>query len=730
MTDHDTNRPSPRGNPSRLSWGIGGLVGCLVALAFLGPLSGTSRADWKDLLNFRSDESDQNAESADKRIVREGTTLDTRYVGDYVTAFGGTTMIEVRGVGLVNGLDGTGEDPPPSAYRTALIEEMRRQKIENPNRILAMPSTAMVIVKAYIPINSRKGDTFDVEVMLPPNSEATSLAGGVLFATRLTEEKSLQGRTLHGDVLAIAQGPILVSAISGGSTIDLGAMRRGKVLGGGESKIDRDLAMALRNEYRSGRNSRRVADAIGIRFHGHDRSGIKIPMAEAKTDQQILLRVPKEYYLNIPRYINVIREIALNETAITRRVRMQKLEQQIAIPAQSEQAALRLEAIGADALPSLKRALVNKNQEVRFNAAMSLTYMGKTDGLAELGRAAQAVPAFRIYAFAALASCREAEAAVVLSKLLNDPVDEIRYGAFRALTEMNAQDPLVRGIPIEGNYKFHVLDTEDPPLVHVTNHSRAEVVLFGENQELLLPATLRAGQHIQIVANSGSGTVTISRFSGRKTGSKEVQPRLRDIIMACDEFGATYPDIVSLLAQASRQHNLQGQLAVDALPVAGREFIPEDESGTKRRIGSEYTAPNLYAPSADDAIRAREEDIVNIPDTNDTTSEKAISEDAGVIQTASFEEPGEMNASPGDAQDDAPPQSEASDSSSEAMELPSDQPPLQGEMPEDAPRQEAPPQVTPSQGKSSAWYNPRGWFRRPNWIPSGGPPPQSEPGIP
>src|SRR5690606_10785431 len=154
------------------------------------------------------------------------------------------------------------------------------------------------------------------------------------------------------------------------------------------------------------------------------------------------------------------------------------------------------------------------------------------------------------------------------------------------------------------------------------NHSRAEVVLFGENQELLLPATLRAGQHIQIVANSGSGTVTISRFSGRKTGSKEVQPRLRDIIMACDEFGATYPDIVSLLAQASRQHDLQGQLAVDALPVAGREFIPEDESGTKRRIGSEYTAPNLYAPSADDAIRAREEDIVNIPDTNDTTSEK------------------------------------------------------------------------------------------------------------
>ena len=666
---------------------MGGLaaVSGLVALLFvLGPGASASRADWKDLLNFGTD---KPVESKEPREVGTGTRLSTRYVGNYVTAFGGTTLIEVRGVGLVNGLNGTGADPPPSFYRTALLEEMRRQDVKNPNQILAMPSTAMVIVTAYIPVNCRKGDTFDVEVMLPPNSEATSLAGGTLFATRLAEEQIVAGKRLQGHVLALASGSILIGGLGDGP-VDLSATRRGKVLGGGVARLDRDLAMGMRNEYRSGRNSRRVAKAIGSRFHGHDRSGIQLPMAEAKTDQQIVLRVPDEYRHNYPRYINVIRNVAVNETEISKRVRMQKLEQQINIPKECELAALRLEAIGTEATPILKRALLNKNIEVRFNAAMALTYMGKTDGLEVLGEAAKQVPAFRVYAFAALACCQEAEAAVVLAGLLDESVAETRYGAFRALTELNAQDPRVRATPIEADYNLHVLDTQGPPLVHLTNHTKAEVVLFGADQRLLLPATLRAGQYIQIVAASGSDTVKISRFSGEHTGSLNVSPRLKDILLACDQLGATYPDIVAFLTQAARQHNLPGQLEIDALPTAGRVYIPEN--GKKHKIGSEYMAPNLYAPPPGEANEARQEELAHItPDADEASGESKI-------QTVSAEEP--ANEEPAD----------------EAM------PEKTG-----ATADPATPQAPPQQDKR--WFDPRGWFERPDWIKPGDPPAQSEP---
>lgn len=694
------------------------LAGLICAVLLGVPLQSTSAASWFDWPLFRSQSPDEEPQQ-ETRNVRPGTTLNTPYVGEYITAFGGTGVVPIEGVGLVVGLDNTGEDPPPSHYRTILVDEMRKRGIDNPNTILARPDTAMVLIRALIPVNSRVGDKFDAHVVLPPNGAATSLAGGYLMEARLAENRRTQGgRLLTGDVLATVSGPILVSM---SDSTRGGNPKTGKILGGVRSKMDRHLTITLRSEFRSGRNTVRIAEVIGKRFHGHDKNGLKVPMAEPKDDQLIELMIPDQYRENYPRYLAVIRNLAFRESEIALRVRMQKLEQEINIPAESELAALRLEGIGDPAAPILKRALQNKDLEARFNAAMALTYMGYTDGLETLAVAAREEPAFRVYALAALACCKEAEAAVALHELLGEKIAETRYGAFRALTVLNSRDPIVAGVPMTGGekeptYMLHVLNVDGPPLVHLTHHTKAEVVLFDARQRLQLPAALRCGPHIQVVASPGSREVVVVRYRGKHAGRKVVSPNLAEIITACDELGATYPDIVAMLVQADKQFNLPGELEIDALPQAGRLYAPKDSTGGKRTIGNKYTAPNMLAPPASEAAEEREQDLDSVParqpSLTDTQRDSSIQPTSATDETTTGGEGGIVTA------DHQTPAADAAPSQNIAM----------FDEAADAGDAEMPNNSSGSNGPK--WYDPRRLFQRPDWLGSDGPPVQSEPGVP
>ena len=327
--------------------------GCmLMCLAFVSTLPGCQT------LNLRS-----QSPEPDGRENEFETTVQTPLLGDYITV-AGLNLVTLEGVGLVTRLDGTGDDPPPSVYRTALLEEMKKRNTKSPNAILQSPSTALVLVRAYLPPLVRRGDRFDIEVRLPGNSNATSLNGGRLLESHLSEQAIVPGRgILKGHLFAKAKGPILISTGEGDKDELAGVLRRGRVVRGGLSLKNRDLTIYLRNDFRSIRNSRRIASRIGLRFHSYNSAGIKEPLAEAKTDQTILLKVHPRYKDNYPRYLRVIRNIAFRETPVAQRVRMQKLKREINSPETAETAALQFEAIGRDAVPILKTALQNKSLE-------------------------------------------------------------------------------------------------------------------------------------------------------------------------------------------------------------------------------------------------------------------------------------------------------------------------------------------------------------------------------
>lgn len=538
------------------------------------------------------------------RSAIKGEEGHSRLIGDYIRIADSTLgYIKVQGVGFVHSLDGTGEDPPAVPTRKMLTDDMRRQGIRNPNTLLSSADTCMVIVTAYIPPIVRKGDVLDVEIKLPDGSRTESLVGGWLEPCRLSEHALLGGNIRTGKDVVIASGPILVNSLDVQASESSVGLKMGRIPGGGKyTGDDRHLTVALRSDYRTVRMSTTVANRVGERFYDYNRSGIQKPLCEAKSDVHLQLIVHERYRENYPRYLQCIRHISLSKESVERHLRMQEIEQAIMFGPTSEKAALELEAIGADAIPTLKRGLTSTSPEARFRSAEALAYLGESDGVNVLRRAAEDEPAFRIFALAALAAVPNGESAAALHELMDVESLETRYGAFRALSTVAPEDPFLNGIDLPGNFRLHLIDSNASPFIHLTRHKKAELVLFGAFQEFQLPMFVRAGSKILVRGTpSGDGVLLKRIAAGEAEQSQTVSTRVADVIRAAAEMGATYPDIVQMLIQAQRQHNLSGEIAIDKLPRPGRvyqrkpeDFGQETNSPGNVPIGNDGLMPNLF----------------------------------------------------------------------------------------------------------------------------------------
>ena len=498
----------------------------------------------------------------------------TRLVGEVARPFG-HTYVKVESVALITGLDNSGSDPEPSPERATLLHELQTISVQNPNQLLASPSTSLVTVRGYLPPGVRKGDRFDLEVHVPPRSETTSLRGGWLMETRMTELAVVGGQVREGHFWALGEGPVLVDPSAEGEK-DRALLVRGRVLGGGTALKSRDMGLFIAPEDKSIRLSAQIGQIINRRFHTHVR-GVKQGVATPRTDERIDLKVHPRYKENIARYLRVVRSLPLKESASEQALRIGLLERQLLDPITSSTAALRLEALGHDAVPALAKGIASGDAEVRFYAAEALAYLDESQSAAPLARAAREEPAFRANALAALATIDDMAAHDELVNLLEVPSSETRYGAFRALWTMNSSDPIIRGENLGGQFSYHVLNTTGPPMIHVTRSFRPEVVLFGHEQMFEGPFVLEAGKSILIKAAPESDKVTISKFVvGQPDQKRVVSLKVDEVLRTVVELGGTYPDVVQALQQAKSRRALASRFEVDALPDADRAYRPKD----------------------------------------------------------------------------------------------------------------------------------------------------------
>ncbi|MBC7353402.1 MAG: flagellar basal body P-ring protein FlgI, partial [Thermogutta sp.] len=432
-----------------------------------------------------------------------------RLVGDLAVPYGLHSIV-VEAIGLVTGLNGTGSDPLPSPERQFLLAEMQRRGVQNPNTVLASKNTALVLVRGYLRPGIQKGDVFDVEVRVPSRSETTSLRGGFLLEVPLREMMILRGAVREGHILAKASGPVLVDPSADPEKDPIYATR-GRILGGGVAERSRTLGLLLKPEYHSVANAARIESAVNRRFYIVQR-GLQEGVARAKTNEYVELKLHPRYKNNIPRYVAVIRAIPLRDNEQIRLQRLRELESELLNPATAPQASLELEALGAPAVEVLKKGLTASSPVVRFHAAEALAYLDCPEAAPVLGQIARDEPAFRVYALAALSALNDLESVEILRELLKSPSAETRYGAFRALVELNPNDAAVAGENLGDQFWYHVVRVGGPPMVHVTKNRRAEVVLFGDDIRLSGKFALEAGNRIMVTSQE-PGKVTVSRFA-------------------------------------------------------------------------------------------------------------------------------------------------------------------------------------------------------------------------
>ena len=510
-----------------------------------------------------------------------------------------TAETQVEGVGLVIGLNGTGANAPPSTLRADLVEEMRKAGVDHPEKWLERKDTSMVIVRAIIPSGINTSDAIDVNVELPPGSATTSLAGGKLLVTQLRQVARTPDQGLKkSNTIATAGGPLMAGSSAAPTNVKIA-----RVLGGARVKKEVPYTMIVREDRKSVRTVKLVEDVIKQRFHesdGIDQKG----RAAGKTDQVLILKVPKVYHHNQTRYFQVVQGLHVVDSPPLRAQRLERWSKELLDSKTAGRAALKLEGLGGNAIPALKTGLESTDLHVKYFAAESLAFLGDPSGAEVLSQAAIRDKELRAAALKALAAMDQSAALMKLRALLSQADVELRYGAFDALRTADPTDPFLGRISVyddppevdqddlkfqldsapqrrkplrpEDPFTLYVVDCEGPPMVHVSRNLRCEIVVFVKGQSLLPPLVLGAGGPILLNAAEGDQLLQISRIDvgtldgpgSRVTAPLELSSAIRQVA----QLGATYPDIVEILSGAFRQKNLPGPLVVDAIPLTGKSY--------------------------------------------------------------------------------------------------------------------------------------------------------------
>ncbi len=484
---------------------------------------------------------------------------------------------------------------------------MKKKGVENPSDVLRSDNSCLVLLRTMVPPGSRKGDVVDVEVWVPPGDDAKSLKGGFLLETELKEQVIAQGKhiqnkgALEGDAWIRVDGPILVMADEKNEAARAASLKKGRILGRGKLLGDRDFRLMLEDGKKSKTRSRLVADQINQRFKSN-RSEASKQIAVPLDYQTIRLGLPPEYKHDSERFLHVVRRIPMSRSKSFQEQILGFLEADLMNPETAIEASLRLEAIGGPAISVLKEGLLTDNELVRFCSAQSLAYLKDPAGYKILAQLADKSNLYRAYAFAALIAHDQPLARTHLTRLLSSESSEARYGAFRSLWMLDENDPQVQPILMgPDEFSVHMIDSNAPPMIHLSRNFRREIVLFQPRQQFVPPLTMQVGDHLTITASAGTNEVHLYSSRPGKGGVREERriatTSVMDVIEKASELGATYPDIVDLLMQASAGNNLSSRLEINALPSPQNYSTIgaiANDANSQRWLAFHPSTPNLF----------------------------------------------------------------------------------------------------------------------------------------
>ena len=504
----------------------------------------------------------------------------------------GMNSIRVDGVGVVNALPGTGGPADPSPMRDQLIEEMKRNDVSEPNQFLEMNDTALVRVKAVIPPGAKRGDPIDLLVNVPQRSNVSDLHGGWLLDTRMRHQQVLQSTVRKSDVMSMGTGAVLTRSDTEPG-VDDALKRQGRVLAGGRVQTTRKIGLILRPDYQHVKMSADLAETINRRFFffdGSTRRGI----AKAIEDDYVEIEVHPRYERNVFRLMSVILSMSAKSQAMDSQQRLTDLAKRLKEPVTASDAALQLEAIGENAVPTLLEGLQSTNPELRFYAAEALAYLDRVEAIDPLVEAASSVAAFRHPALTALRGIPKHLAVEGLRKLFDEPSLESRYGSFVSIRRRDDGRRTLGGEYVGETFRMYQIDSSAPPAVVVSMVEQPEIVLFGKTGAINIQKFLFGpGGLILKPEPTNPNQIRISNFqAGEDDRRLVVNNSLPAIIRGINAVGGGYGDVVYVLRKLKEKGFLEDRLAIDPLPKSLRLYYREDATSDASEPPSDLTVPS------------------------------------------------------------------------------------------------------------------------------------------
>jgi hypothetical protein len=547
--------------------------------------------------------------------------LDVRLIGEF-TEVGNGGVMQVDGIGLVVGLQGTGHSPN-GEWRKMMEQELLKSRgakggelaHESPQvlvrQILDNPNNALVAVTGYIPAGALKGDRFDLHIKLPHGSKATSLAGGYLTlctlrvwesAANLSNDPKYQNsnQLIKGHIFAHAEGPLVVGF--GGNT-DPNELTHARVWQGGVSRLDRPYIFMMKQDQRTVQVANDVAQRMNFMYQEDPKARLRHAdfsdtekrllllgyttqqlnsnresygagpgdIAKASKEGGIFVRVPSIYRLDHQRFVDVSGRTPLKEVDTDLPRYRKRLEKMLLDPRDTREAALRLEAMGRDIIPVLKTGLESKHPFVRFCSAEALLYLGSTAGVDVLARECEKHPVFAKNGTIALGSLNEIICRDQLADMLISDQPTLRIAAFHALAATNEKDQRLQGFCVNDKFWLHQISQAPTQMVYFATGKRPQIVIFGKNIRIEPSTGVIIPKDFTVSYDEKTSKFLVKRITREGTQQRESSGNVGEILSHMASLGATYTEAVDFLRRVQEFRNINCPVVAWSTPDTSTE---------------------------------------------------------------------------------------------------------------------------------------------------------------
>ncbi|MBU0616574.1 MAG: HEAT repeat domain-containing protein [Planctomycetes bacterium] len=414
------------------------------------------------------------------------------------TLVGAGEPLHLRGFGLVIGLGENGGSDCPSSIREYLLDYLTREFASpdpgkrkpdfSPQQMIDSLDTAVVAVHGLILAGAPLGTPFDLQVQAI-GTQTRSLEGGVLTLCELKRfDVASAGRGLvAGRSLARAHGLVFTGPFKGADpSAAQQTARRGYVLGGGRTLLDRTVRLLLQEP--SYWMARKIERRINERF------GQNPSVAKAMSKGYLTLTTPARYADEPARFIELVTHLYLENAPGLVERKLGELSRQLDGPAPTlSHISLVWEGMGRTVIPHIQPLYTHADPAVRFYAARAGLRLKDVNALAPMERIAESPEhACRLRAVRELGECDYPQAGRQLVRLLDSDDHEVRVAAYEGL--LKHKHPAVKTHhfssaldPTRFNLTLDVVESNARPLVYVRRTLEPRIAVFGPRMPLSLP---------------------------------------------------------------------------------------------------------------------------------------------------------------------------------------------------------------------------------------------------